>query len=74
MKTPYEVLETSGSQWEQDEYGIRMQVNGVEVRIEPLLFGGAYLAVYQLASGEPILVGEKMPITLGTPGQRRGTP
>lgn len=55
--------------WRYDEYGLVIAVRDIEVRIEPLLFGGAYLAVYEMTGGEPTLVGEKMPITLGTPAQ-----
>ena len=75
MKTVYEVLESASenedaSAWREDEYGIVMYVQGFEIRIEPLLFGGAYLAVYEIGDwGDTDLVGEKLPITLGTPAR-----
>lgn len=74
MKTPEQVLENPLSGWEIDIPGIVMTLldGQYEVRIEPLLFGGAYLAVYRhsAVTDELDLIGEKMPITLGTPAQR----
>ena len=74
MKTVHEILNSapkdeSTPAWREDEYGLVMAVRDIEVRIEPLLFGGAYIAVYTMIDGEPTLVGEKMPITLGSPAQ-----
>lgn len=73
MKTVDEVLQSERAGWKEDEYGIAIQLDGedIQVRIEPLLFGAAYLAVYRRNQSESEwdLVGEKMPITLGTPKQ-----
>lgn len=76
MKTVAEVIEGAPDNekvpaWREDEYGIVMYVKGIEVRVEPFLWGGAHLAVYEMIDGEPALVGEKLPVTLGTPGQNR---
>lgn len=69
MKTVEEVLDNVKSGWVSDETGVCMGLQGefglIEIRIEPLLYGGYYLAVYQ--GGD--LVGDKLPITLGTPAQ-----
>ena len=66
MKTIDEVLATQNAHWKEDEHGLYLHWGSViEIRIEPLLWGAAYLAVY--IEGE--LIGEKLPITLGTPAQ-----
>lgn len=82
MMTVAEVLESGRPGWQATEEGlIVMDLGEYQVVIEPLLFGASYLAVYKIPmlddgevwfpdmGGE--LVGEKMPITLGTPAQRK---
>lgn len=77
MRTPEQILNNSTSAWEVDDRGIVMTLaeGQYEVRIEPLLFGAAHLAVYRRSSvnDEYDLIGEKMPITLGTPAQNGWT-
>lgn len=63
MRRAIEVLADPDSGWTEDQYGPVVRVGEVEVRLEPLLFGGRYLAVY--VDGE--LVAGKVPVTLGTP-------
>lgn len=79
MKTAFEVVADPTSGWEIDEeYGlITMDLGEHFVQIEPLLYGASSLAVYRKPDPDAWLpdiggelVGEKMPITLGTPAQR----
>lgn len=70
MRKPEEILNKRGTKWKQDEYGIVLRPSDtIEVRLEPIFEsqGAYYLAVYRQTE----LVGEKMPISLGTPGQRK---
>lgn len=73
MKRPLEALTDGG--WVQDEGGwVLRPTASIEVRLEPLLFGGWYLAVYQenqFDANEYDLVGEKVPVSLGTPAHIR---
>lgn len=71
MKTIEELLASDAQNgWKRDEHGYYMRFNeDIEVRIEPLLFGAAYVAVYDLAYGS--LIGEKFPITIDTPARNR---
>lgn len=79
MKTAPAIVMDPKSGWQFDaETGlITMDLGEHFVQIEPLLYGASYLAVYRKPDhdawspdmgGE--LVGEKMPITIGTPAQR----
>lgn len=53
------------SAWREDEYGAVMRFGNYEVRLEPLLFGGVYLAVYEFDDNdEPCLIGQKLPVEM----------
>lgn len=71
MKRFLEVVDDPEAGWDTDEYGYVMRLdrdgNGsYEVRIEPLMFGQYYLAVYANEPGRfPELVGEKVPVRPG---------
>lgn len=58
-------MDETVSAWRLDEYGVVMRVGNYEVRLEPLLFGGVLLAVYEFDSyGNPNLVGQKLPVEI----------
>ena len=63
LKTLRELLETDDPNgWQVDKYGLFMRFDCWELRIEPMLYGGFYLAVYDRTHETPELIGEKLPV------------
>jgi hypothetical protein len=70
MKRFLEVVDDPEAGWDTDEYGYVMRLphggGFYEIRLEALLFGQFYLAVYEIEEGGfPELVGEKVPVRPG---------
>ena len=60
------VANDSKQGWHIDDHGaLCLRVDGIDIMVEPLLFGGCCLAVYQ----DDYLIADKLPMTLGTPAQ-----
>jgi hypothetical protein len=60
------VMNNSKQGWHINDHGaLCLRVDGLEIMIEPLLFGGCQLAVYN----DDYLIADKLPMTIGTPSQ-----
>jgi hypothetical protein len=71
MKRFLEVVDDPETGWRKDDTGYTLHLDRdydgrYEVRLEPLLYGQYYLAVYLSEPGRfPELVGEKVPVRPG---------
>ncbi len=71
MKRFLEVVDDPETEWIRDEYGYVLHLDRdehgrYEVRLETLLFGQYYLAVYMIPPGGVLeLIGEKVPVRPG---------